>query len=135
MVIDIHKNPKQKVQTEIPQELLMSPILFLIYISGMFSQIEEKLSGITYVSFVNNLGFLRSGHSISIVGKLLEKTGKIAPKWGANNLISYDKNKIEAMLLSKVHHQKLTKQIFETQLGFSRETISFYKKATRWLEV
>ena len=58
----------------------MSPILLLIYISGMFSQIEEKLPGITCVSFVDDLGFLISGHSISIVGKLLEKAGIIALK-------------------------------------------------------
>ena len=45
-------------------------ILFLIYISGIFFQIEEKLPGITCVLFVDNLGFLTSGHSISIGYKL-----------------------------------------------------------------
>ena len=66
----------------------MSPILFLIYISGMFSQIEERLPGVTCVSFVDNLGFLTSGRSISIVGKLLEKAGKIALEWGGNNSVT-----------------------------------------------
>lgn len=135
MVIDGYTNSKQKVETGILQGLQMSPILFLIYVSGMFFELEKKLPGITCVLFVDDLGFLTSSYSISIVGKLLEKTGKIAPKWRANNLVSYNKNKIEAVLFSKVHHQKLAKQIFETQLGFSGEIISFYKKATHWLEV
>lgn len=90
LVIDGYINPKQKVETGIPQGLPVSPILFLIYISGMFSQLEEKLPGITYISFVNDLSFLASGRSINIVGKLLEKAGKIALEWGSNNSFTYD---------------------------------------------
>lgn len=70
----------------------------------MFSQIEEKLPGITYVLFVDDLGFLMSGNSISIMGKLLEKTDKIALEWGPNNLVTYDRSKTKAVLISKAHH-------------------------------
>ena len=56
----------------------MSLILFLTYISKMFFEIEEKLAGIICISFIDDLDFLTSGHFISIVGKLLEKTREIA---------------------------------------------------------
>ena len=135
LVIDGYTNPKQKIETGIPQGSPVSPILFIIYISGMFSQIEERLPGVTCVSFVDDLGFLTSGRSISIVGKLLEKAGKIALEWGGNNSVTYDMSKTEVVLFSKARHQKLVKQISETQLRFGGETVFFNKEATRWLGV
>lgn len=36
LIIDGHNNHEKKVKTRIPQRLLVSPILFLIYISGVF---------------------------------------------------------------------------------------------------
>ena len=99
LVIDGYTSPKQKVETGIPQGSPVSPILFLIYISGMFSTIEEKLPDVMCVSFVDDLGFLTSSHSISKVGKLLEKAGKIALEWGASNSVTYDMNKTEAIFV------------------------------------
>lgn len=87
----------------------MSLILFLIYISGMFSQIEERFPSITCVSFVDDLGFLAFGWSINIIGKLLEKVGKISLEWGSNNSVTYDISKTEAVLFSKARHQRLIK--------------------------
>ena len=58
LVTDGYTNPTQKVETGTPQGSPVSPILSFIYISGMFSQIEEKLPDITCVSFVDDLGFL-----------------------------------------------------------------------------
>lgn len=92
----------------------ISPILFLVYISKIFSHIEEKLTDIIYVSFINNLGFLTFGYTISIMGKLLEKAGKIVLEWMANNSVTYDISKTEVVLFSQAYHQKLVKQILET---------------------
>ena len=135
MVIDGYTNSKQKVETRILQGLQVSLILFLIYVSGMFFELEKKLPGITCVLFVDDLGFLTSSYSISIVEKLLEKAGKITLEWGANNSVTYDMNKTEAVLFSKACHQKVAKQISETQLRFGVETVFFKKEATRWLGV
>ena len=77
LVIDGYTNPKQKAETGIPQGSPVSPILFLIYISGMGSQIEERLPGITCISFLDDLGFLTSGRSISIVGSYWKRQVKL----------------------------------------------------------
>lgn len=77
LVIDGFTNPKQKVETGIPQGSLVSPILFLIYISGVFSTVEKRLHNFICVSFVDGLGFITSDCSINKVTRLLEKKGKI----------------------------------------------------------
>ena len=84
LVIDGFTNPKQKVETGIPQGSPVSPILFLIYISRVFSAIEVKLPDIICMSFVDDLAFLTSDRSIKKVAILLEKAGKIALEWGTN---------------------------------------------------
>lgn len=100
LVIDGYTNPKQKVESGIPQGSTVSPIL-LIFISGVFSQIEEKIPKITCISFVDDLGFLIGGHSPREVGRILEKAGQSALEWGANNLVTYNISKTEAILFSK----------------------------------
>lgn len=71
----------------------------------MFSQIEEKLPSIRYISFINNLDFLISGQSIKIVGKLLKKASKITMKCETNNLVTYAMRKTKIVLFFKIHHQ------------------------------
>ena len=41
LVIDGYVNAKHKVKTGIPQRSPVSPILFVVYISGVFSRIES----------------------------------------------------------------------------------------------
>ena len=78
LVIDGFTNLKQKIEIGILQGSHVSPILFFIYISGVFSVIEIKLPDITYVSFVDDLIFLTSDRSIKKMAIFLEQVEKIA---------------------------------------------------------
>ncbi len=62
----------------------MSPILFLIYLSGVFSKVVESDSLVTFLSFIDDLGFVASGSSIKEVVKTLEKVAKV---WGKLNSV------------------------------------------------
>ncbi len=135
LVINGFTNPKQKVEIGIPQGSSASPILILIYICEVFSAIKAKLPDITYVSFVDNLAFLTSNHSIKNVAILLEKSEKIALEWETNHLVTYDINKTEAILFSKANRPKLARQIVETRLKIGGERIFFNKETTQWLGV
>ena len=77
LVIDGHNNQEKEVETGIPQGSPVSPILFLIYISGVFEQVEKELPGIVSLLFVDDLGFIASGISVKEMAKTLEKVGRI----------------------------------------------------------
>ena len=81
--------------------MLVSPILFLIYISGVFLKIESHLPQIICLSFIDDLGFLTAGNSVMEIKKILEKAGKITINWETRNAVIYNINKTEAMLFSK----------------------------------
>ena len=134
LVIDGFTNPRQKVESGIPQGSPVSPILFLIYISGVFSVVEKQLPNVTCVSFVDDLGFITADQSLNKIAKTLEKAGRIVLEWGVNNAVTYDMSKTEAVLFSKARRQKLTR-LLETRLRVGGETVLFKKDPTRWLGV
>lgn len=90
LVIDGHNHQEKDVETGIPQGSPASPILFLLYISGVFEQVERQLPEVMSLSFVDDLGFIASGKSIKEISNTLEKVGKIVLKWGEENAVTYD---------------------------------------------
>ena len=109
----------------------VSPILFLIYISEVFSAIDTKLPNVKCVSFVDDLAFLISNCSINKIAKVLEKAGKIALQWGTSNSVTYDISKTEAILFSNARRLKLARQIAETRLKIDGEVVFFNKETSR----
>ena len=110
-MIDGHDNKERDIETEIPQGSPLSPILFLIYISGVFNKLSETSPSVTSLSFVDDLGFIASGSSVKGIVKVLEKVAKEVIKWEKQNAVTYDTSKTEAVLFSKSHWQRLSKQL------------------------
>ena len=130
-MLDGHNNQEKKVETGIPQGSPVSPILFLIYISEVFEQVEKKLPGIVSMSFIDDLGFIASEVSAKEIAKTLEKVRKIVLKWGEKNAMTYDTVKTELVLFSRACQQRLNQQFQETTVLIRREQIKFNKEATR----
>lgn len=135
LVIDGCENQERKIETGIPQGSPVSPILFLIYISGVFYKVQDISMSVTSVSFVDDLGFIASGKSVKEIGKTLEKVAKTVLQWGTANAVTYDTTKTEAVLFSRSHRQRLSKQLRETKIKVGDEQIMFNKDATRWLGI
>lgn len=135
IVIDGHINPEKDVETGIPQGSPVSPVLFLIYISGVFDAVTAKSPETVSVSFMDDLGFLASGNSIQEVANCLEKTGEAVLRWGLSNAVTYDIAKTEAILFSRARNKKAKEEMAATRLRFGEQEIKFNNKATRWLGV
>ena len=76
IVIDGHENKEREIETGIPQGSPASPILFLIYISGIFDSVSESCPLVTSLSFIDDLGFIASGSSVKNIALTLEKVAK-----------------------------------------------------------
>ena len=76
--------------------------------SGVFDKVAESNS-VTSLSFIDDLGFVASGSSITEVVKNLEKVAKVVLEWGKLNAVTYDTAKTEAILFSKSRRQRLSK--------------------------
>lgn len=135
IVIDGYKNPEREVETGIPKGSPASPILFLIYISGVFDAVIVASAQVTSVSFIDDLGFLASGNSIKEVATSLEKTGEAVLRWGLSNAVTYDIGKTEAILFSKARNRKTAEEITSSRLVFGGQEVKFNDKATRWLGI
>ena len=135
LIIDGHANQEERIETGIPQGSPVSPILFLIYISGVFGQVEENLPGVVSLSFVDDLGFIASGASVKEIAKTLEKVSKVVLQWGKENAVTYDTGKTELVLFSKARPRRRNRQLRETTVLIAGERIKFNKEATRWLGV
>ena len=95
------------MKTEILKGSPVSPILFFIYISRVFLEIESRLPQITYLSFTDDLGFLVAGNSAIKIQKLLEKARKFTLDKEIRNAVIYDINRTKTMLFFKAKKQKL----------------------------
>ena len=135
LVIDGHDNKERDIETGIPQGSPVSPILFLIYISGVFDEVTEANPAITSLSFVDDLGFIATGSPVRDLAKTLGRVAQVVIEWGKSNAVTYDIVKTEAVLFSKSHCQRLNKQIATVNIQIGTEKIKFNKDATRWLGI
>ena len=113
----------------------MSPVFFLIYISGVFDVVAENNLAVTSLSFVDDLGFIVSGISIKEISQTLGIVASTILHWGSINAVTYDISKTEAVLFSKSHCQRLSRQLRKVDIKVGNKKIKFNKEATRWLGV
>src|SRR4051794_2604049 len=91
----------------LPQGSPVSPILFCIYISGVFYAIEEAVLGVWALSFADDIGLATAGGSVEQVCERLQQAGETAESWGHQNAVQFDMDKTEALLFSRKKGQRL----------------------------
>ena len=135
LVIDECINSKKAMNTEISQESSVSSILFLIYLSEMFTEMKKATSEIIFLSFVNDLRFIVEEESATKIVTTLKTVSKAVIQWDLKNAISYDVNKTETVLFIKTKTINRRRMIRDFKVKIEFKKIFFNKNATRWLKM
>jgi hypothetical protein len=131
LIINGHETAMKLTNSGIPQGSPVSPILFTIYISGVFEEVEDE-TGAVGISFVDDLSWIASGANVMELVETLEKCAKIATRWAEQNAVEFDIANIEAILFVKNNQQRKRKK--KINIG-SGNSILFNKEATRWVRL
>ena len=135
LVIDGHLGPEQPVNSGLPQGSPVSPILFIIYIRGVFKAIEARVPGIRPLSFADDIGLIAQGSSVGQVCAHLQLAGEVAIEWGSANGVQFDPEKTEAILFTRRKGQSLREQVQRARMVVGGKEVAFSYKAIRWLGV
>jgi ribonuclease HI len=128
LAFDGNKQEKQKVKIGIPQKSPVSPILFLIYIRNIFSDINKI--NIRSPSYVDDISLNASSNSIEENCLLLEKAAEKMLQLQSQNNIQFDMEKIE---LIHFHSKRtISSEDFPIQIGNKQIDP---KNLTKWLGV
>ena len=127
--------PAHPINSGVPQGSPVSPILFIIYLSGVFDMIERSVKGIQSLSFADDIALLASGHSVKEVCDKLQEAAKVAIEWGHDNVVQFDAGKTEAVLLSRKRGRELKDQIQRAQVEVDGHCVLFNTEATYWLGI
>lgn len=83
----------------------MSLVFFLIYISKIFNVLIENKAAVTFLSFVNDLGFIVSSTLVKEISQTLSIVASTVLYWDSINMVTYNISKTETMLFFKLHCQ------------------------------
>jgi ribonuclease HI len=129
LIINGHETAMTPTNSGIPQGSPISPILFAIYISWVFEEVEDE-AGTAAITSVDDLSWIASGANVMEIAETLEKCAKISTRWAEQNTVQFDITKTEAILFVKKNQQRKRKKKIKIGNG---NFISFNKGATRWL--
>jgi retron-type reverse transcriptase len=96
----------------VPQGSPISPILFKIYLSDIFTKIEEQNPEIIALSFVDDIAFLAlsfaddiaflaSRKTVKDIQDVLSNAGEQAIAWSLINNVTFNVDKTEVVLFTK----------------------------------
>jgi ribonuclease HI len=135
ILIDGHQGPIHPIQAGIPQGSPVSPILFLIYLRGVFQAIENQLPDIHLLSYVDDIGIVAQGSSVQDISLQLQQAAEIALDWGSQHGVQFDPAKTEATFFTRSRKRDIQEQISQARIQFDNIRVSFCKEATRWLGI
>jgi len=135
MSMDGKEGDSMDVEMGVPQGSPVSRVLFVIYLSGLFGQVEdkEKECGSKGISFVDDVAWVVEGEDVGECTQRLERCAAETTNWAKKNACRFDIEKTEAMLFTRPRKSKEPKMNARVRVG--NPEVSYNKEATRWLGV
>jgi len=135
MSMDGKEGDSMDVEMGVPQGSPLSPVLFVIYLSGLFGRVEEneKECGSEGISFVDDVAWVVEGEDVGECTQRLEGCTKEAQMWAMENTCQFDVEKTEAILFTRRRNNKEPKMKVRIRVG--NHEVQYNKEATRWLGV
>jgi len=102
MSMDGKEGDNMDVETEIPQGSPVSPVLLIIYLSGLFGQVEHKEEecGSEGISFVDDVAWVVEEEDVGECTQRLKRCAAERTIWANKNACQFDIGKTEAMLFT-----------------------------------
>ena len=119
------------VDTGVLQGSPAAPILFIVYLSGIFDEVERKVAGFSGLSFVDDIRWWADGKDDEVGAAKLSEAATASMVWAAQNGVAFDHGKTEAAIFwrkRKAAEAKATVKVGGNEVPFNKE-------ATWWLRV
>jgi len=135
MSMDGKEEDSMDVETGVPQGSPVSPVHFVIYLSGLFGQVGEKGKdcGSEGISFVDDVAWVVEGEDVGECTQRRERYAAETTIWAQKNACGFGIEKTEAMLFTRRRKNKEPKMNAPARVG--RHEVSYNKEATRWFGV
>jgi len=130
LVLDGETGDDNPVDTGVPQGSPAVPILFITYLSGIFDEVERTATGISELSFVDDIGWWTEGKNAEEVAGKLSLAAAMSIEWAEKNGVAFDHGKTEAAMF---WWKKRKGSQTEAQVKVGDKEIPFNRAATQWL--
>ena len=101
LVIDGRTGETRDIQASLPQGSPVSPVLFILSVSGMFSWLEERHPKLQAISFVDDIGLVVECGEVEDGARQLERIAIDAIQWGSDNKVEFEVSKTEVLVFSR----------------------------------
>ena len=93
LVIDQQEGPPHEVETGVPQGSPVSPILFAIYISDLFTYVCDRVPGARALSFVDDVSLAVEDDRLEDIVSKLSECARHAVEWADEHAVTFDTEK------------------------------------------
>lgn len=120
-----------EVETRVPQGSQVSPTLFAIYPSRVFSEVEKEIEECMVTSFAYYYGWVVTGDSVK---QLCQRQGIAlikAVEWEEMNNIVFNNSQDEILAFTRCQKPDLKRRLAEARITDRDHTLWFNIEATR----
>ena len=133
MVIDGEPVTEHRIRTGVPQGSLVSRILFTIYPSRVFKEVEDSVGEVDIgLSYADDVAWVVKENRIQDLVPLIEACASTTNSWARCNDVEFDLAKTEPMIFSRWKDRR-DRDVASIRIGTER--IGFNMNTTRLLGV